>query len=99
MENQIAGNGPADAGFTMTQNPTNYMFTFRVEVVSLDEFEFETKIDCLFVDAEGAELEILKGARNIISSMKPKIFVETHPFLVLGIDLAVVEYLESFWIC
>jgi hypothetical protein len=28
--------------------------------------------------------------------MKPKIFVETHPFLVPRIDLAVVEYLESF---
>jgi FkbM family methyltransferase len=96
MKDQIAGNGPADPGFTLTQNPTNYRFTFRVEVVSLDEFEFKTKIDCLFIDAEGAELEILKGARNIISSMKPKIFVETHLFLVPGIDLAVVEYLESF---
>jgi len=96
MENQIAGNGPADSGFTMMHTPTNYRFTFRVEVVSLDEFEFETKIDCLFIDAEGAELEILRGARNIISSMKPKIFVETHPFLVPRIDLAVVEYLESF---
>jgi len=92
MENQIAGNGPADSSFTLTQNPTNYRFTFRVEVVSLDEFEFKTKIDCLFVDAEGAELEILKVAGNIISSMKPKIFVEAHPFLVPGIDLAVVEY-------
>jgi FkbM family methyltransferase len=96
MKDQIAGNGPADPGFTMIKATTNYRFTFRVKVVSLDEFKFETKIDWLFIDAEGTELEILEGARNTISSMKPKMFVETHPCFVPGINVVVVEYLQRF---
>jgi hypothetical protein len=54
------------------------------------------KIDWLFIDAEGAELEILEASRNTISSMKPKMFVETHPCFVLEINVAVVEYLQRF---
>jgi len=98
MENQIWGKGPADSSFTMIKATTNYRFTFRVKVVSLDEFLSLKlrKIDWLFIDAEGAELKILEGSRNTISSMKPKMFVETHPCFVPGINVAVVEFLQRF---
>jgi FkbM family methyltransferase len=97
-EDQIAGNDPTDTSFSRFKTTTNYKFAFRVKVVSLDEFlsSKSRKVDWLVIDAEGAELDILKGSRNIISSMKPKMFVETHPYLVPEIDLAVVEYLEKY---
>jgi FkbM family methyltransferase len=97
-EKQIVGNGPADTAFTMFKTTANYRFAFRVKVVSLDEFLSlkPRKIDWLFIDAEGAELEILEGARNTISSIRPKMFVETHPCFVPGVNVAVVEYLQRF---
>jgi len=97
-EDQMVGNHPTDTYFSRFKTTTNYKFAFRVKVVSLHEFlsSKSRKVDWLVIDAEGAELDILKGSRNIISSMKPKMFVETHPYLVPGIDLAVVGYLEKY---
>jgi FkbM family methyltransferase len=40
----------------------------RVEVVSIDEYFFDTKIDFLRMDIEGAELPALKGARNLLQN-------------------------------
>lgn len=39
------------------------------------------KVDWLKVDVEGAEVQVLKGATNLISSTKPVVLVENHLFM------------------
>ena len=52
-----------------------------VPVVSLDDLLADGKIpvpDCIKIDVEGAELEVLKGARFLLQSDHPSIFLATH---------------------
>jgi len=49
----------------------------NVEVVRLDrELENLESIDLIKIDTEGFELEVLKGAKEILEKFKPKLFVE-----------------------
>lgn len=50
--------------------------SFEIEVISLDEFCTENKIeniDFLKIDTEGFEMDVLKGAKNILAQKKIKI--------------------------
>jgi FkbM family methyltransferase len=49
---------------------------YEVEVISLDEFFGEKHISMMKVDVEGYELEVLKGAQNILKRDQP-------PFLIV----------------
>ncbi len=40
-----------------------------------------SRIDWLKIDVEGAEVEVLKGAYDLISSMRPIVLVENHVFM------------------
>lgn len=73
----------------------------EVEVLTLDDFIKFKKVDFIRMDVEGYELEILKGARNILSSdEKPKIFfIEVHSELLHmkgSSAREIVEMLGSF---
>ncbi len=52
-----------------------------VETTSLDQFCADRRLtpDVLKIDVEGAELEVLRGARNILASPNVTAFVEFHP--------------------
>ena len=49
--------------------------------ISLDEYCIAKNLhpDVIKIDVEGAEINVLKGARKIISRYKPKIIISTHP--------------------
>ncbi len=51
-----------------------------VSVISLDTFIKESKLipNLLKIDVEGAELSVLKGAKELLSISKPIILIETH---------------------
>jgi FkbM family methyltransferase len=52
-----------------------------VKQVSLDNWAKEQgiqKVDLIKMDIQGAEMELLRGADEIISKYKPKIFLEAH---------------------
>ena len=52
--------------------------TIEVRGVSVDELSAEKGVpDVLFVDVEGFELEVLRGASNTLTS-KPDLFIEVH---------------------
>lgn len=52
----------------------------KVESVKLDKFASNyNEPDIIKIDVEGAELEVLKGAKNILKREKPVIFIEIHP--------------------
>jgi FkbM family methyltransferase len=63
-----------------------------VETIALDDFFAErgTWPDLIKIDVEGAEYDVLQGARRILAQCHPVMFVEVHPRL-LGNFAASVE--------
>jgi len=55
--------------------------SYEVKVTSVDVFVKEKGIDadCIKIDAEGAELGVLKGAAETISKRRPIILLSIHP--------------------
>ena len=45
------------------------------------------------IDAEGSELEILRGAKSFISTMRPNIIVENHPYVLKDAESVVEEFI------
>uniref|UniRef100_A0A7V4KEE3 FkbM family methyltransferase n=1 Tax=Fervidobacterium pennivorans TaxID=93466 RepID=A0A7V4KEE3_FERPE len=89
---------------TILQNRKNtvlklckYKKSVKVKTTTIDEFVKENKIervDFIKIDAEGAEREIIKGARETIKNFKPRMAIaayhlpddkEVIPELVLSI--------------
>jgi FkbM family methyltransferase len=52
---------------------------------SLDLFHDLDKIDWMKLDVEGAEVEIIKGANELIGKFRPKIMIENHIFKRSGV--------------
>ena len=51
----------------------------KVETVSLDDFSRDKRLPTVIkIDVEGAEAEVLQGARNIIAQAAPVLIVEVH---------------------
>jgi len=55
----------------------NYTRKQKTNVVALDDISFGLKPTAIILDCEGSELEVLKGAKRILSSAKT-VLVETH---------------------
>ena len=55
--------------------------SYEVKVTSIDIFVKEAgiSVDCIKIDAEGAELGVLKGAVETMSKKKPIILLSIHP--------------------
>ena len=73
--------------------------SIEVATASLDNLILANKIlpaDFIKIDVEGAEFEVLKGAKNLISSHSPMIFLATH-----GKDVheECCKFLRSFNYC
>lgn len=67
-----------------------------IEVRRLDDLNIdEVHIDIMKIDVEGAELEVLKGARKTIEKYKPKLLIENHKFMFPDIEDKVIEFLRS----
>jgi FkbM family methyltransferase len=62
--------------------PDEYATKYTVDCVSLDEFPgMDTKVDILKVDVQGYEMQVYKGAENIIKANPGiKIFSEFWPY-------------------
>ncbi len=72
---------------------------YRVPTVSLDEYvaEHDLRPDFVKLDAEGAELDILEGAQQLLRTHAPVLIVETgdYPDMVSPATAASIELLES----
>ena len=70
-------------GNTLVQNAKLGMTSssYVVKVTSVDLFVKEKgiEVDCIKIDAEGAELGVLKGAAETITKRKPFILLSIHP--------------------
>lgn len=72
-----------------------------VEVIKLDEFLKDKKVDLVRMDIEGYELEVLKGLKHTLSNYNyPKyFFIEIHSELLHKQDYSageIIRYLENF---
>jgi FkbM family methyltransferase len=59
----------------------------KVEVVSVDEFAREKRLANLHfikIDAEGSELDVLKGAEKTLMRFRPKMILALHPALIVN---------------
>ena len=67
----------------------------EVNAISLDEFaaEQKEKIDCLKIDVEGAELDLLEGAKKVFTEMRPVALLSLHPMSIKANN----QSLESIW--
>jgi len=66
----------------------------EVKLISLDEFqklEKTSRIDFIKIDAEGAELSVLKGADNVISRFQPLILLGLHPDHIVEFGDSLIE--------
>jgi FkbM family methyltransferase len=64
-------------------------FDSSIQVTTLDSVVRKgeiPRIDFLKIDVEGAELEVIEGARESIKKWRPYILVECHNFMRDGID-------------
>ena len=66
-------------------------FEVKKTQINLDKYCIRKDIspDIIKIDAEGSEIEILKGAKKIIKKFKPIIFLSLHPYHIkkIGNDI------------
>lgn len=70
-----------------------------VDTVSLDSFaqeEKNTPPDFIKIDVEGAELDVLKGAKNLIHTYKPLIHLSTHDIHLKGVDKQCRSIMDTY---
>jgi FkbM family methyltransferase len=69
-----------------------------VSLITLDEFVEQRaieRIDCIKIDAEGSDFEIIKGARSTIEKFRPVIMLETDNLARFGGSKSdVISFLE-----
>lgn len=67
----------------------------EVKAISLDELAAEEniKIDCLKIDVEGVELDLLEGAEKVFNEMRPIALLSLHPVSIKANN----QSLEDIW--
>lgn len=77
-----------DANFTkssiLNHDSNNILHKEEIEIIRLDDFFQNKRIDFMKIDVEGYELEVLKGAKELISCYKPKLIFEFTPRFYKG---------------
>jgi FkbM family methyltransferase len=85
---------------------SNTVGTVKVRTVKIDEYAEEhniERISILKIDVEGFEIEVLKGAENLLINQKiDLVFFENSPLFYKQINIApncAIEYLEKLEYC
>ncbi len=79
--------------------PQDGVQNFWRPVTTLDEWmrnDRATPVSWVKVDVEGAELAVLKGARNTLLRHRPKVVVEHHQYMDRSIEPACVELMRNY---
>jgi FkbM family methyltransferase len=66
----------------------------KIEIISLDELCQDDKVTTVKIDVEGYEPDVLKGMKNIITSLKPKLAVCVYhrPSHLWDLALQIMDY-------
>jgi hypothetical protein len=68
-----------------------------VEVVALDDYFAEKRVDFVKVDVEGAEAMVLEGAYGLLRRWAPILLVSVHGFTPTHPVLALLESVGYEW--
>ena len=84
-----------------SKNPSDKFFATKKAQISLDYFCEKNKLipDVIKIDVEGSELNVLQGAKNILTQYKPIIFLSVHPehLTILGQKtIEINNFLEKY---
>jgi len=79
--------GRSGSTFVIRSNIAN---SITVNTISLDSFLRDSP-DLIKIDVEGAELEVLRGMRNILAIGKVKLICEIHPALLSSLGYSTKE--------
>ena len=76
---------------------------FRVKCFTLDHLALTGQIklhrlDWIKIDVEGAELDVLDGARQTIVNYKPRILIDLHPHLVNNVEHKILDWFNELHI-
>lgn len=83
VEIELYGWTPHSEGELTTTQDYRYLRD-DCQRITLDKFVDATECipDAITIDVEGAELNVLKGAEEILSNYRPKVWVSIHPELM-----------------
>ncbi|MFZ7174104.1 FkbM family methyltransferase [[Pasteurella] aerogenes] len=98
------GSYSLDKGFNSEGNFHGETHIETIQIISLDthtEIQKLSSLKLLKIDAEGFEMNVLRGAEETIKTFQPVIFVEAH---LQNETLALIEYINSlnydcYWFC
>jgi FkbM family methyltransferase len=85
----------SNSSFFETSEPVSERLNVSVRTIDgiIDEAGLR-RCNFLKIDTEGSELEVLKGGMHILTNLRPRVAMETHPF---GAQTEqVVEFLREF---
>ena len=70
----------------------------RVETVTLDDYLGDKPVTYIKMDVEGAELEVIKGAKNIIMRQHPRLAVSIYHKIedIWEIPALILEYYPGY---
>jgi FkbM family methyltransferase len=85
----------------------SFVFTEAAQKITVQAFSIDELIakgyllpDVLKIDVEGAELDVLNGARKTLESSKPNIFLATHSCHVPNINEECITFLQKLnYVC
>lgn len=72
---------------SMVNRPENKRTGVKIKTITIDSFIKKkniTKIDIIKIDAEGVEYSVLKGAKQTLKNIKPKLILAIHPALIIN---------------
>ena len=71
----------------------NTIFHVQKPMVTLDHFceQRALKPDVIKIDVEGMEIDILEGAKKLLSTYKPVLILSVHPFLIGKAGQSIVD--------
>lgn len=90
------GEGDINVSNSIVAHPDRKRTGYEVQMLALDEFVEENntgKIDFMKIDAEGAEMSVLKGARKILTEHRPICILGMHPNSILKFG----DSLKGIW--
>jgi FkbM family methyltransferase len=84
--------------FLWSQEPTERL-ELTVNTFTLDDFVKENKIekiDTIYMNIEGSELDVLESGINTITTLSPKIYIAPHEVDGINLNTQAISKLESY---
>jgi hypothetical protein len=78
IHRHLAANPPAARQVTVVPSFVGAVTDADANVIALDDVDFDEPPSLLKIDVEGAEPDVLRGARRLLARHRPHLVVETH---------------------